>query len=378
MDARTPTRIGMAAARSRTSARTRGLRLVAAGRSILQIALAATLAWLLAIEVLGHPRPFFAPVAAIVTLGVAYGQRGRRAVELALGVATGILVADVIVLLLGPGTLTLGLVVILAVSIAVLLGSGPLLTNQAGISAVLVVTIGRPQAGVFSFDRFFDALAGGAVALAVSALFLPTNPVALIRHAAAPVLAELAATLEDVARAVVALDLGLAEPALERARSLDVLGAQFADAIAVGRETARLAPPGRRSREQVDHYAEAAAQVDLAVRNVRVLARGVIRGIRLGDHLPPDVGDAVLELAAAVRALEPALEDPAAAEALRAPALRAAATATRILERTGNLSISVIVGQIRSTAVDLLRGSGLEAGAAADAVRDAAREARDP
>ena len=43
-----------------------------------------------------------------------------------------------------------------------LLGSGPLLTNQAGISAVLVVTIGRPQTGAFSFDRFFDALAGGA------------------------------------------------------------------------------------------------------------------------------------------------------------------------------------------------------------------------
>ena len=49
--------------------------------------------------------------------------------------------------------------------------------------------------------------------------------------------------------------------------------------------------------------------------------------------------------------------------------MRAAGQATLVLERTGNLSVSVIVGQVRSTAVDLLRGSGMtyedaEAGAA--------------
>ena len=39
--------------------------------------------------------------------------------------------------------------------------------------------------------------------------------------------------------------------------------------------------------------------------------------------------------------------------------MRAAAEATLVLERTGNLSVSVIVGQIRSTAADLLAATGM-------------------
>ena len=45
-----------------------------------------------------------------------------------------------------------------------------------------------------------------------------------------------------------------------------------------------------------------------------------------------------------------------------------------MLERTGNMSVTVIVGQIRSTAVDLLRGSGMSYDEAAEAVRGAVAE----
>ena len=46
-----------------------------------------------------------------------------------------------------------------------------------------------------------------------------------------------------------------------------------------------------------------------------------------------------------------------------------------MLGRTGNMYVTVIVGQIRSTAVDLLRSSGMSYREAADAVRSAARAA---
>ena len=52
---------------------------------------------------------------------------------------------------------------------------------------------------------------------------------------------------------------------------------------------------------------------------------------------------------------------------MREHALRAAATATLVLEGTGNLSVSVIVGQVRSTATDLLVGTGLDSDEAVDA-----------
>ena len=144
-----------------------------------------------------------------------------------------------------------------------------------------------------------------------------------------------------------------------RARGIDELEAQFEEALIAGRETARLAPPRRRQRDRVDDYATPPRQIDLAVRNVRVLARGAIRALTLDENVPPELGEALRDLAAASRALEAALEDESQIEAVRETALRAAGRATLVLERTGNLSVSVLVGQVRSTAVDLLRGTGL-------------------
>ena len=48
-----------------------------------------------------------------------------------------------------------------------------------------------------------------------------------------------------------------------------------------------------------------------------------------------------------------------------------------VLEATGNLSVSVIVGQVRSTAADLLAATGMDYEQSAAAVREAVREAED-
>jgi uncharacterized membrane protein YgaE (UPF0421/DUF939 family) len=362
-----------AAERSRISARARAERLRDAARAILQATIAAPLAWIVATEVVGHSRPFFAPVAAMITLGLTQGERGRRAVDIVLGVTLGIAIADLLVIWLGTGWWQLALVVALAMTIALYLGSGHMFAQQAAVSAALVATLQPPDGGV-SFARAVDALLGGSIALAVSALVLPAHPGRMVREAAEPVIAELAAVLEDIADALSARSRDAAEAALARGRGIEELERELDQALVAGRETARLAPPRRRLLGTVDVYADAATQIDLAVRNVRVLARGARRAIDLDENVPPEVADALRELAAAVRGLGEALDDPRRTAAVREPALRAAGGATRVLERTGNLSVTVIVGQIRSTAVDLLRGSGMSYDDAVEAVRGAAAD----
>ena len=359
-----------AAERSRVSVRTRVERLRSAWRSILQAGVAAGLAWIVATELLGHERPFFAPVSAIIILGLTVSERGRRAGEVAIGVALGIAVGDLLVLGIGVGAAQLALVVMLATSLAIFLGSGQMLATQAAVSAALVATLQPPTDGV-TFARFLDALAGGGIALLVNAVLLPADPVAMLRTAARPVLDELAGTLDDIAVAMLNRDRELAERALRRARTIDEPSVRFFDAVGVSRETITYAPSRRRSRRRVEDYAAAAAQIDLAVRNVRVLARGTIRGVRLQENVPPEVADALRLLAQAVRAFGDAIDHPERVERVREPALRAAALATQVLEDTANLSVSVIVGQIRSTATDLLTGTGLDTDRAAEAVREA-------
>ena len=156
-----------------------------------------------------------------------------------------------------------------------------------------------------------------------------------------------------------------------RARGIDELGEAF---FAATREST----PPRAGRRPTGAPATPSsstprppARIDLAVRNVRVLARGAMRALSLDENVPPEVADAVDDLGLAVRELAEALESGAGFDGVREPALRAAATATRVLEGTTNLSVSVIVGQVRSTAVDLLTGIGFTYEEATEAVRSA-------
>jgi uncharacterized membrane protein YgaE (UPF0421/DUF939 family) len=228
-------------------------RLVLNGWAILQTAVAAGLAYFLAAMVLGNEQPFFAPVAAVVTLGLSFGERGRRALEVALGVVVGLAVADIIVRLIGVGAAQIGVVVALAMAAAVLVGERRLLVNQAAISAILVVALQHPDAG-FSPDRFFNALLGSGVALTISYLF-PANPERLVERAAEPIFQELSAVLEEVAAALEEDDREKAEAVLGRARELDEGVRDFDDALSAGYNTARLSPTRRRSLKHLELYA---------------------------------------------------------------------------------------------------------------------------
>ena len=75
-----------------------------------QCGLAAAAAWAFSTGVLGHSRPFFASVVAVVSLGLTAGGRLRRTAELSAGVALGVAVGDAWVALFGLVTGIAGLV----------------------------------------------------------------------------------------------------------------------------------------------------------------------------------------------------------------------------------------------------------------------------
>jgi uncharacterized membrane protein YgaE (UPF0421/DUF939 family) len=252
---------------------------------------------------------------------------------------------------------------------AVALGGSVVLVSEAAVSALLVVTVQPPGTGL-SGARFLDSLLGGLIGIVVTSV-LPASPGRTVHRAAAVLLDEIALTLEDVAAALEQRDPAPAEHAWTRASEIDP--DVLRDALAAGRETLRLAPWLRGTRAQFARYVVAATQIDNAVTSVEALSRGAVRAIAQGDNVPPPVAEALRELADAVRRLESTLDEGGDQTAVREPALRAAARATLVLEQTANLSVSVIVVQARSTAVDLLRGSGLDRDEAERQVREATR-----
>src|SRR6266536_2147808 len=285
---------------------------------IVEATLAATLAWLVAAHVLGHGQPFFAPASALIVLGVTQGQRLQRAVEIVIGVAVGVLVADLITRALGPQTIwSLTTVTLLTLTTAIFVGGGPL-------------------------------------------------------HAA--------------------------RAALDRARATDPAVTALEAALNVGQDALRLDPLRRRRQGLLRRYEDVTREVDYAARNVRVLARAVVALTREPTRPPAALAEALRQLALAVTALSADVTnmggtppsatrsatstpgpghdpdstlDAPSPQAVQKWALAAVQRARSALTSESPLPVAMIVWQVRSTAVDLLRGTGMELAAVLDAIDEA-------
>jgi uncharacterized membrane protein YgaE (UPF0421/DUF939 family) len=311
---------------------------------------------------LDDPRPVFASIAAVVSLGVSYNQRGTRALELIGGVVVGLTVADLIVHAIGTGPLQIGLMIVLAMSAAVIVGGGELLVSEAAVSALLLASLESTSPG-FTPDRFVEALLGGAVAMVVGSLFFPPDPALMVGRAAQAVFRDLGETLECVAEALGKADPERAEAALRIARGNETVMDELEEALATARELARFTPPRRGARATLELYVRTLPHIEFAVRDARVLARHALRYSRGRLIAPDELPRALHELAQGVWSLAAAYDDPERAAEARHRAVTAAIRAREVFEGEPDLALTEIIGQVRSTAVDVMRAAEVVAGA---------------
>jgi uncharacterized membrane protein YgaE (UPF0421/DUF939 family) len=326
---------------------------------LLQIPVAAALAWLISTDLLGHQAAFFAPVAAIVGLAATRGQRVRHSIELMFGVAVGVGVADMLIRVTGVGAWQLALFVALALAAAIVLGRRHVMTTEAAVSAALVATL-APDAQGLPPARFIDALVGGAVALTFSQLLFPVHPVRVAREAIQSILEDLASTLGDVADALERRDHDAACESLVRARRISDDWSDVERALDAGREAARFAPRRRSLQERFSDVEDVGLPLDLTVRDSRGLARGAVRALTIGDDIPEALPVAIRNLSRAAAELGAEFAAGQEDSGARKEALEATRRATAVLPDQENLSTSILVGQVQATSADMLRSLGVE------------------
>jgi hypothetical protein len=338
--------------------------------SLLQIAIATTASYALATLVLDQDDAVFAPIAAVVSLSVNLGQRGRRAMALVGGVLVGLVVADIVVSVVGVGAFRVGLVALLAASAAVAVSGNSLFVNQAAIGA-LVVAVAQPAGVLASAARLLDALIGCGVAVLVN-LLLPHDPRRTTGRAASEFFEAVHRVLQDVAGSLEANDLERAERALRESRRLETESAVFLDAVNAAEVAARFAPLHRLRDFDVSTSRDTADRIDLLVGGTAALTRGAANLVRHRLATEPEVVAAVSDLAHAVEHVVPHLAGREGPEQLRALALTASERATGSLQRSATLASCMFVGQVRTTTIDLLVITGLDQPEAVAALEDRA------
>ncbi|MFI2710196.1 aromatic acid exporter family protein [Micromonospora sp. NPDC018662] len=336
----------------------------------LQAGLAAGLAYLVSHRLLHNPQPVFAPISAVGTLAASVGQRFRRTVELIIGVAVGVLVGDVLIYFLGTGAWQLALVVTSAILLTIFAGASVAIVIQAAATAVLIVTL-TPSTENIEFPRFVDAFVGGSIALLVTAVLLPLNPLRVLNRAARPALDLLAEQLDACAEALRNRDRGAAQRALFRLRENKEELAALTEAIEGAKETITISPARWHRRSELTHYAEAAEPIDRAMRNSGTLIRRAVTMIEDEEPVPEPMPDSITHLAESVRLLRHEFASGDEPEKARERVLRAVSEAGRAYAEGVGFSGSVVIAQVRTAASDLMVASGIDQDEANRLVRQA-------
>jgi uncharacterized membrane protein YgaE (UPF0421/DUF939 family) len=334
---------------------------------IVQCAVTAGVAWYLAGLIPGHQVPFLAPVGSIITLGLTFGQRLRRGFEVAIGVAVGVVVADTWVAIFHTGVWQIVVVCALSMSIATLVGAGPLMTIQAGVQSIVITAIAPPSVG-FGLNRWLDAVIGCALALLVATI-APSSPLRKPGEVAAKVLNDMGETLGLAVAALRADDAEAASQVLDRARASEVSLAALEEAAAEGVAVVRQSPFRRRQLSAVEALADLAEPLDHASRNLRVLARRCAIAIWRGQQVPTEYMDLIDRLAEICRFMARELQ------AHRLPArarerLRAVGEDSAHVELDESISAVVILAQTRSMVADLMELTGMSYAEARELIPD--------
>ncbi|MDQ6896970.1 MAG: FUSC family protein [Actinomycetota bacterium] len=341
--------------RSRVSARARVRRVQGKGWHIGQCAVAAAVAWFIAATVFHHPGPVFAPIVAVVALGTSYAQRLRKVAEITVGVAVGVAIADVFLTLFGSGAVQIGVIVVCAMSAALLLDAGGLLVAQAAVQSIFVVAfVATPGA---TLTRWLDAVIGGGVALLAAAV-VPAAPLRRPRTQAAIVVGTIADLVRDAAQCLRDGDVERAARVLASARSTESPLRELKAAADEGLAVIASSPFRRADRENIRSVADLVDPLDRAMRSTRVLSRRVAVTANRHLNVPPSYARVLDDLADATDIMARVLAENAPAAMARG-GIAAVGESTARLPR-GTISIDVLLVQIRSLIVDLLEVTGLD------------------
>lgn len=328
----------------------------------LQLAVASTASYCVARFLLGHAVPLLAITVCLSSLGFVRDARPKRVLETAVGLAVGVALAEVMLLVAGRGVWQILVALLATLLLARVLRAAPPLAVAAAAQSAIVLLVQLPAGGPWA--RSVDGFVGGGMALAATAL-LPRDPRHAAQRDADRVFARLRRAVDDLVRALRTADPASAAGSLGVLRSLQPLQADWATTVDSAIAIARISPFLRRRRDELQAHRRLVGGVDLAVRSLRTIARRAEATLPDG-RARPELAELVSAVGQAVDLLGRSVREPGAAELARRDLLLIAERLDpRVLTPGASVTDAMITVLVRPVVVDL----SIAAGGSAEAVR---------
>lgn len=277
---------------------------------VFKTGLAAGASWFFAQWLIRTPRPYFASLAAILSLQVTVAESVSRGVQRVLGVGGGIVLAVIAGHFLHLTAWSVGLVVFLAVFFASRLHMGEQGIPQVAITALLVMTVGR-TAPQYAWVRVADTAVGVVVAVAVNALIWPPDATPFAEEAITALDHEVVAVLTDIRMDLIdGLNPARASGHLSHAREVDHSLEAVKNAIRRAEKSLKWNFLASKRRKRLKTLRQAAMVLEHALSQVRGIARSLFvtaeRNVAspyasLPGPVAKDLGGLLAEMGSALR-----------------------------------------------------------------------------
>ncbi|MFC4242300.1 FUSC family protein [Gryllotalpicola reticulitermitis] len=331
-------------------------RLAESSPAIAQIVVAAMAGYAFAHWVLGEPTPLLSITVAVASLGFKRDARPVRVLRTAVGMTIGILLSEIAVHLFGVGFWQLALITAVTLAAARFFSAEPGFAATVLVQAMLVVLVPAPVGG--PFVRTLDGVIGGVVALLATVL-LPRDPRREATRAAKDSLDSFVEVLRMLGTALRDGDIAQSAQALDLARTSQAPTDAWASSLDSALSVARISPFLRRYLPELETQRTLHASMDLAWRNLRVVARRAEYLLRDGVARPA-VADIITQLETGAQLLSDSFTDVE-----QRPAARAIFVALvrrldpEVVMPTGTARDKGIVMALHPLLVDLLCATGM-------------------
>jgi Fusaric acid resistance protein-like len=264
-------------------------------------AVAAGIAWAVALLADPHSRPYFAPLAVILIVQPTIYDSLSRAFQRVVGVLLGVAAALAVSHFLAPSGWSIGIIVFAGLLVGWSLRLGPQGVVQVPVSALLVFAVGSAIPG-YAGRRVVETLIGSAIAV-MAVLVSPSAPTPehVLSDAATP-LHRSRDILSEIGPAIgSAWTLGQAEAWRREALDLFEATARARRDHEGHQLTARWNARARRQRLVLDRAEEALRVGDRIAIQTRSITRALVDGAPAARPMPA-VGAMLVSTASAIEA----------------------------------------------------------------------------
>lgn len=240
---------------------------------IVKTAFAAAVSWLVATSLLHSEYPYFAAVAAIITVQVTVADSVDKASQRIIGIIGGVLLSMLLGHWFKVGAVSIFFIILIGMGIAKALRMNQQIISQVAISSLLVMAFGQTKEG-YAFERIIETIIGSGIAVLINALIIPQNAVPEVERSILSFSKLSAATLAGLTTILDNLELGTKTGRQE----VDLLikeAEKCRKALELADQSLKYNPLLTHQRVRLSHLTESIHQLE----SITIQIRGIRRGL---------------------------------------------------------------------------------------------------